>query len=323
MSQGWMTIDPDRTVTKRLDGESGLHGGRLLKEIRIHGRGGQGAVLAAELLVVAAFADNKYGQAFPAFGGERRGAPVQAFIRLDTQPIRLRHRVNAPDWLLILDASLLEMADVLQGLRPDGLVLINSEKPPSALPWSTEAQVYALPATRIASEILGQPHVNPAMLGAFSAATGAVSLASVQEAFLRRFPGELGEKNSRAAQAAYEWFGQNAAAPVKVAKSKPPLGLPAWGDSPGLGAPGRPLHYAAVTGPRTALAYPTGTWRYSRPVFDLEKCTGCGFCEMYCPDTCVLVEGKKYYPDYAYCKGCGICARECPADAIQMIAEEG
>jgi pyruvate ferredoxin oxidoreductase gamma subunit len=294
-----------------------------LKEIRIHGRGGQGAVLAAELLVVAAFADGKYGQAFPAFGGERRGAPVQAFIRLDSHPIRLRHRVYAPDWLLILDASLLEMADVLQGLRPDGLVLINSEKPPSALAWSSEAQVHSIPATRIASEILGQPHVNPAMLGAFSAATGAVSLEAVQEAFRRRFPGDLGEKNSRAAQVAYDWYRQTASPPVTVTQSRQTLGAPAWMDSPELGAPGRPLHFAAVTGPRTALAYPTGTWRYSRPVFDREKCNGCGFCEMYCPDTCVLVEDKKYYPDYAYCKGCGICARECPADAIQMVAEEG
>jgi pyruvate ferredoxin oxidoreductase gamma subunit len=294
-----------------------------LKEIRIHGRGGQGAVLAAELLVVAAFSDNKYGQAFPAFGGERRGAPVQAFIRLDTHPIRLRHRVNAPDWILILDATLVETADVLQGLGPDGLVLINSEKPPSALAWSSEAQVYSLPATRIATEILGQPHVNAAMLGGFSAATGAVSLASLQNAFRRRFPGELGEKNSRAAQATYDWFRRTNAAPVRVTRSKQPLGVPAWGNSPGLGAPGRPLHFAAVTGPRTALLNPTGTWRYSRPVFDLEKCNGCGFCEMYCPDTCVFAENKKYYADYEYCKGCGICARECPADAIQMIAEEG
>jgi pyruvate ferredoxin oxidoreductase gamma subunit len=294
-----------------------------LKEIRIHGRGGQGAVLAAELLVVAAFSDGRYGQAFPAFGGERRGAPVQAFIRLGSHPIRIRHRVNAPDWLIILDASLLEMADVLQGLGPDGLVLINSEKAPSALAWSSDALVYSVPATRIASEIMGQPHVNPAMLAAFSAATGAVTLVSVQEAFCRRFPGELGEKNSRAAQAAYDWFRQTASAPVRVTKSKQTPGVPAWGDSPGLGAPGRPLHFASVMAPRTALAYPTGTWRYSRPVFDLEKCNGCGFCEMYCPDTCVLVEDKKYYPDYTYCKGCGICARECPADAIQMIAEEG
>jgi pyruvate ferredoxin oxidoreductase gamma subunit len=299
-----------------------LPGEERLKEIRIHGRGGQGAVLAAELLVVAAFEDNKYGQAFPAFGGERRGAAVQAFIRLDTQPIRLRHRVNTPDWLLILDPSLLQMADVTQGLKPDGLVLINSEKPASSLAWSIDTLVYTIPATRIALEVLGQPLVNPAMLGAFSAVTRAVGLEAIQNAFRRRFPGEMGEKNSQAAQRAYDWV-QKGARPEKVTPSRRTVSAVVWEESPGLGAPGRPLHFAAVTAPRTALAYPTGTWRYSRPIFDVEKCNGCGFCEMYCPDNCVWVENKKYYPDYTYCKGCGICARECPAGAIHMAAEEG
>ncbi len=293
-----------------------------MKEIRIHGRGGQGAVLAAELLVVAAFEDKKYGQAFPAFGGERRGAPVQAFVRMDTRPIRVRYRVNRPDWLIVLDASLLEMADVMQGLGPDGLVLINSEKPTSTLAWSSEGLVYSVPATRIGLEALGQPLVNPAMLGAFSAVTGAISLGAIQSAFRRRFPGDLGDKNSRAVQMAYDWVRQAKAMPVRVSRTGQAPSAMAWEASPELGAPGRPLHFAAVTAPRTALAYPTGSWRYSRPVFDLEKCNGCGFCAMYCPDSCVSVENDKYYPDYVYCKGCGICAHECPAGAIQMIPEE-
>ncbi len=293
-----------------------------MKEIRIHGRGGQGAVLAAELMVVAAFEDGKYGQAFPAFGGERRGAAVQAFIRLDSRPIRVRYRVHTPDWILVLDPSLLEMTDVLQGLKPDGRVLINSEKSPAALPWSAAALVHRVPATRIALEVLGQPLVNPAMLGAFCAASGAISLAAIQTAFCRRFPGEMGEKNCRAAEMAYDWFQKAQAQPERVTKSREVPGAPTWASSPELGAPGRGVHFAAVTAPRTALAYPTGTWRYTRPVFDLEKCNGCGFCEMYCPDNCVLVENKKYYPDYVYCKGCGICAHECPADAIHMVAEK-
>lgn len=294
-----------------------------MKEIRIHGRGGQGVVLAAELLILAAFEDHKSGQAFPAFGGERRGAPVQAFIRLDDRPIRLRYRVTTPDWIIVLDPTLLEITDVTQGLRPDGLVVINSEKPPSSLPLTQDAWVCCIPATHIALELLGQPLVNTAMLGAFSAATGAVSLVAIQTAFHRRFPSVLGEKNSRAAQAAFDWFHRIGAAPVKVTKSRPAFALAPWETSEKLGAQGQPIHFAAVTGPRTALAYPTGAWRYSRPIFDPEKCTGCGLCEMYCPDTCILVEQKKYYADYEYCKGCGICARECPADAIQMAMEEG
>ncbi len=305
-----------------------------MKEIRFHGRGGQGAVLAAELLVLAAFEDGTYGQAFPAFGGERRGAPVQAFIRLDTRPIRVRYRVTAPDWLMILDPTLLGMVDVLQGLQPDGLVILNSERPPSGLEWTREALVFCVPATRIAVEILGQPIANSAMLGAFAAATGAVSLAAVQKAFLHRFPGELGARNSRAAEAAYEWLRQKGAEPVRVGPSpemgpSSEMGPSQWMAGAvsseigrGSAAPGEPLHFAAVTGPRTSLAYPTGTWRYSRPVFDQERCTGCGLCAMYCPDACIFVENKKYDADDLYCKGCGICACECPASAIRMVAEE-
>ncbi len=294
-----------------------------MKEIRIHGRGGQGAVLAAELLVVAAFEDQKYGQAFPAFGGERRGAAVQAFIRVDDHPIRLRYRVNNPDWLIVLDPTLLDMVDVLQGLKPDGLVLINSEKSPVSLGWTQEALICSIPATRIALEVMGQPLVNSAMLGAFSAATGAVSLAAVQKAFRHRFQGAAGEKNCRAAEMAYDWYRQQVGIPVRVAKSRPVPAVQAVENSYGLGTPGQPLHFAAVTAPRSAVEYRTGSWRYSRPVFDPDKCTGCGFCEMYCPDTCIIVENKKYYADYDYCKGCGICAHECPEEAILMVVEEG
>jgi pyruvate ferredoxin oxidoreductase gamma subunit len=294
-----------------------------VKEIRIHGRGGQGAVLAAELMIVAAYEDHKFGQAFPAFGGERRGAPVQAFIRLDDEPIRVRHRVTSPDWIIILDSTILETVDVMQGLRPDSLVVINSEVPPFSLPWTQEAWVCCIPATRIARDVFGKPLINAVMLGAFSVVTDAFSILAIQNAFRQRFPGEMGDMNSRLVQEAEEWCHRTETVPVKVAKSRPAFSLAPWETSEGLGAQGQPLHFAAATGPRTALAYRTGTWRYSKPVFDLEKCTGCGFCDMYCPDACVIVENKKYYADYEYCKGCGICAHECPADAIQMVAEEG
>ena len=294
-----------------------------MKEIRIHGRGGQGAVLAAELLVVAAFEDNLFGQAFPAFGGERRGAAVQAFVRLDSRPIRLRYRVHNPQWVIVLDPSLLDVTDVIQGLQPGGLVMINSERPASSLPWAGEATVICIPATRIAMEVLGQPLVNTAMLGAFSAVTGAVSLEAIQRAFGRRFPERLGERNIRAARAAYEWVGASGVGTVRITGSQPLSAAAPWERDHGLGAPGNPLHFASVVGPRTALAYHTGSWRYVRPVFDPEKCNGCGICRTFCPDACILVEGKKYSADYLYCKGCGICARECPTGAILMVSEEG
>ena len=291
-----------------------------MKEIRIHGRGGQGVVLAAELLVVAAFEDGKYGQAFPFFGGERRGAPVQAFIRLDARPVRLRYRVTQPDTVIILDRTLPDMVDVLSGLRPAGSALIDTERSPVTLPWSAEADVYAVPATHIAMQVFGQPFVNPAMLGAWAAVTREVSLAGIQRAFQQRFPGPLGEKNSQAVQMGYDFICAGAE-PVKVSPSQRVWGGTVWDKSPGLGAPGQPLHFAAVVAPRTSLAYPTGGWRYSRPIVDAEICNGCGVCEMFCPDGCLTIADKQAVVDLRFCKGCGICAKECSREAIRMIEE--
>ena len=178
-------------------------GNRELKEIRIHGRGGQGSVLAAELLAVAAFEDGRYGQAFPVFGGERRGAPVQAFVRLSDKEIRLRTYIQYPDYVIIQDLSLLGIVDVTEGLKSGGMIIANSDGP-QAERWPEGMQVYTVPALQIATDVLGRPFLNPAMLGAFAAASREIRLESIQEAFRQRFPGELGEKNAQAVQIAYE-----------------------------------------------------------------------------------------------------------------------
>jgi pyruvate ferredoxin oxidoreductase gamma subunit len=293
-----------------------------LKEIRLHGRGGQGAVLAAELMVVAAFEDGKYGQAFPAFGGERRGAPVQAFVRLDERPVRVRYRVNQPDYVIILDHTLPNVVNVLYGIKQNGLALIDSENNLTALHWSADASVYGLPATRIALEVFGQPYVNPAMLGAWAAVTGEISLVAIQHAYQNRFPGSLGETNSRAVQMGYEFI-RAGAKPFHVKKSMQTTGsVIKWEKEEVAGAPGNPLHFASVVAARTALAYPTGSWRYTRPVVDPESCNGCGVCEMFCPDSSLMMADKQATVDYRFCKGCGICAQVCARGAIEMVEEE-
>jgi pyruvate ferredoxin oxidoreductase gamma subunit len=293
-----------------------------LKEIRLHGRGGQGAVLAAELMVVAAFEDGKYGQAFPAFGGERRGAPVQAFIRLDMRPVRIRYRVNQPDHVIILDRTLPNLIDVLSGIKPDGLALIDSENSPDALRWSAEVPVYAVPATRFALEVFGQPFVNPALLGAWAAITGEISLEAIQHAYQHRFPGSLGEMNSRAVQMGYEFISAGTK-PTHVKKSEQPkASVIQWEKEEVAGVPGKSLHFASVVAARTSLAYPTGSWRYNRPVVDPALCNGCGVCEMFCPDSSVTIIDKQAIVDYIFCKGCGICAQTCARGAIEMAKEE-
>src|SRR5690242_9970763 len=154
-------------------------------QIRVHGRGGQGVVTAAELLSVAAFADGLHAQAFPSFGSERTGAPVVAFCRLDTRPIRTREPVLAPDALVIVDPTLVHQVDVFAGVNPSGYVLINSSRDLEGLGLGelrtrlADAHLRTVPATELAREHLGRPLPNAALLGAFAALTGKLRIDSV------------------------------------------------------------------------------------------------------------------------------------------------
>jgi pyruvate ferredoxin oxidoreductase gamma subunit len=173
-------------------------------EIRIHGRGGQGSVTAAELLAVAAFDDGREAQAFPAFGVERRGAPVQAFCRISDEPIRRRNQITNPDYVIVQDPTLLDTVDVLAGLKSEGTVLINTEHSAAELGLDTKARVVTFPATQIALEELGRPIMNTAIMGAFSGVSGAISFDAIERSIRHRFGEELGEKNVRAARRAYD-----------------------------------------------------------------------------------------------------------------------
>jgi pyruvate ferredoxin oxidoreductase gamma subunit len=173
-------------------------------EIRIHGRGGQGNVAAAELLSIAAFKDGKFSQAFPSFGAERVGAPVQAFVRIDDKKIRIREDVRHPGYLIVQDENLLETVPILDGLKPDGLIVVNTEKQAEDLQLKTTAVVETIPATEIALEIIGRPIPNAIMIGAFCTITGLVSLDAVQEAIMEKFPGRVGENNVAALERACE-----------------------------------------------------------------------------------------------------------------------
>jgi pyruvate ferredoxin oxidoreductase gamma subunit len=173
-------------------------------EIRIHGRGGQGNVAAAELLSIAAFKDGKFAQAFPSFGAERIGAPVQAFVRIDDKKIRTREEVRTPNYLIIQDSFLIGAVPVLDGIKPDGLILVNSDEAPEDLNIKTTARVETIPATEIALEIIGRPIPNAIMIGAFCSITGLVSIDAVQEAIMEKFPGRVGENNVAALERAVE-----------------------------------------------------------------------------------------------------------------------
>ena len=177
-----------------------------LVEIRWHGRGGQGAVTSAELLAQAAINEGKYAQAFPAFGAERRGAPVMAFVRIDSrQPIRIRAEVTEPDVVMVLDPGLLRVVNVTSGLKEDGVLVVNTPKGPDGIKLEAGVKwsVATVDATKIARELLGIPIVNTAMIGALLRANEVVKLESLFEPLKERF-GRLAERNINSMQKAYE-----------------------------------------------------------------------------------------------------------------------
>lgn len=170
-------------------------------EIRIHGRGGQGNVVAAYLLATAAIEQGRYAQAFPAFGAERRGAPVAAFVRMDNQVIRRRCQVKTPDFLIIQDPALLSVTGTLDGLRPDGGILVNAQDHP-LLETLGHQSLMALPATELALEHIGKPLPNTALLAAFLCLTGILPLSALQTALAERFKGAVLKRNLALLEAA-------------------------------------------------------------------------------------------------------------------------
>lgn len=173
-------------------------------EIRLHGRGGQGTVTAAELIAEAAFLDGKFVQAFPSFGIERRGAPVEAFVRISDKPILLHSQIYQPDYLIVQDPTLLGVINVFEGAKKDTFTIINTEKNSDFFKKTTGLnKIYTVPATQIALEILGKPIINTIMIGAFAGACGLISPGSLRKAIVARFKGDIAEKNIKAMNTAF------------------------------------------------------------------------------------------------------------------------
>jgi pyruvate ferredoxin oxidoreductase gamma subunit len=187
-------------------------------EVRIHGRGGQGVVTAAEMLSVAAFLEGKHAQAFPSFGSERTGAPVVAFCRISDREIRLREPIQNPDALIVQDPTLFKALDVTEGLKSDGYLIVNTAHELAEMNLVAVVarlrsdRALAVPATGLAIKHINRPAPNTSLLGAFAALVGVVSLESVSEAIRRAFPGKVGEANVEAAKAAHALVAARAAA---------------------------------------------------------------------------------------------------------------
>jgi pyruvate ferredoxin oxidoreductase gamma subunit len=172
-----------------------------MNEVRFHGRAGQGILTASRLFAQGAIVDGKYAQAFPDFGPERLGAPVQAFARIDDQPIEIRSQIYTPNAVAVFEESLLSKVPVTRGMIPKGQFVVNSknERSPEAKKMGMEvgADVYVLDANRIAIDLIGSPTVSTIMLGALAGASGFVSVDSLEHSVRERFHGNMGDVNAK------------------------------------------------------------------------------------------------------------------------------
>ncbi len=176
-------------------------------EIRFHGRGGQGAVVASKILAYAYFLDGYHTQAFPTYGAERRGAPVAAFVRVDNEFIRLRSPIVNPDYVIVMSGKLAETVDVSSGIKQEGIVIINSEEDASYYNFEENCRVVSFDVSKIALKYgLGtkiMPIINVPILGVFAKVTGEVSLDSLKKAATKFVPVKV-EKNVQALEEAYK-----------------------------------------------------------------------------------------------------------------------
>ncbi|UCH56696.1 MAG: 2-oxoacid:acceptor oxidoreductase family protein [Candidatus Bathyarchaeota archaeon] len=268
--------------------------------IRIHGRGGQGAVTASRLLAEAAFIDGKFSQAIPMYGTERRGAPLTAYVRFDDVRVRERELVHEPDIVVVLDPLISTEQSVAEGLKKGGLLILNTSSPPEEVTVGGDFRVATVDATMIALETLKRPITNTAILGAFSKAAGFPKLESFEKAILHRFLGRIGEMNIAAVRMSYERVSEVKQAPIKEATTVK-----------------RDIHVGGY-----GVLKDVSSWRVFTPKINLDKCTSCKSCWLFCPETAIKWVENKPEIEYHKCKGCGICVNECPVDAIEFESVE-
>jgi pyruvate ferredoxin oxidoreductase gamma subunit len=179
-----------------------------MKEVRIHARAGQGAITTGALLGAAAFAKGRYALAFPSFGAARMGAPMNAFVRVSDKEIRLRSQVDEPDYLLVMDPTLMRGFDVYAGARDGGIAIINQKEHVDPPAHAKGVKTYSVPGNDIAQEVMGRPLGNTAILGAFAAATNEIDLPSLEKVIRERFggKGKAAEQNIEAARRGFEYM---------------------------------------------------------------------------------------------------------------------
>lgn len=295
-----------------------------MSEIRLHGRGGQGVVVAAEVLSNALMRQKKYCSVFPSFGIERRGTAVTAFARVADTPVREKSKCYHPDVLMIFDPSLLDKAEFYEGFRKGGVIVACGveEDVDKILGMGVQpAKIVLVDGIGIAFETLKRNTTNMIMLGTYAKATGMVEMEDLKEAMFHGLGDSLASKNEAALQRGFDEAKVFTYDSVEMEETHEPYFLQ---HITSVKMPPKPAYEAPWSDTsKEYLVTPTGTWRFRRPVVDKEKCVKCGICETFCPVQCIHRDGENYcVPDYDYCKGCMICVNECPKDAIGIEAED-
>jgi len=264
--------------------------------IRIHGRGGQGGVTASRLLATAAYYDGKFSQAIPMYGTERRGAPVTAYVRVDDVRVRERELVHTPDIVMVLDPLLSTRQTMADNMAEGGLLLLNAAYPPEEVKTGGNIRVATVNATSIALETLRRPITNTAILGAFAKAVGWPKLETIEKAIRKQFSGRIADMNIEAIKRSYDECSEVIPAPVKTAGESEAIAVGGYG-----------------------VLKDVSSWRVFQPVIDMDKCTGCKNCWIYCPETAIKwTDENRPEIEWRKCKGCGICVNECPVGAIEF-----
>jgi len=189
-----------------------------MKEIRIHARAGQGAITTASLIGFAYFKEGMYPYAFPNFGAARMGAPMNAFVRVDSKPVRLRSQIYEPDFVIIVDPTLMRGYNCFSGLKEDGIAIINGKEDLEIPKLKAKQKAFVIPASDIALKTIGRPLANTTLIGSFAAATGEFKLETILEVIKGRFSGKALEGNIQAVKQGYEYIKQGDVSILNVSK---------------------------------------------------------------------------------------------------------
>lgn len=293
-----------------------------MSEIRLHGRGGQGVVVAAEVMSNAMMRQGKYCSVFPSFGIERRGTAVIAFARVSDTPVREKSKCYHPDILMVFDPSLLSKKETFEGFRNGGTIVACGTDVKEVLASGVKpGRIVMIDGLKIAFETIKKNITNMIMLGTLAKATDIVKIEDLQAAMITGMGAAMAKKNEVAMQRGYDEAVVYDYNSVEKEEKSRPLFLD---DITSCKKPPKPAYEAPWSDTSESyLIAATGTWRFRRPVVATENCVKCGICATFCPIQCIRPNADGYYlPDYDYCKGCGICVNECPKKAISMQLEE-